>query len=140
MPRRALDAPMRTANRVLSDLLMPKTAAAVDPRAKLAAEVRDALAEMLSSRTQLLTGVAARLGMSARTLQRRLRGLDLDFSVLVDKARRQRALALIEQPDLSVKEVAREVGFEDIRAFRAAFSRWTRSTPRQFRHGRRPPP
>ncbi len=139
VPARALEAPMRTADRVLSDLLMPEIGDAPDPRAELAAEVRAVLGEILSSKTQLLTGVAARLGMSPRTLQRRLHGLDLNFAELTDQARRQRALALIADPELSVKEVARGVGFEDIRAFRAAFQRWTGATPRQFRHGRRPP-
>ena len=35
--------------------------------------------------------------------------------------------------DLSIPEVARRVGYRDLRTFERAFKRWTRLTPSQFK-------
>lgn len=77
--------------------------------------------------------VAKQLGVSTRTLKRRLADQGTTFSDLVDDQRRQRALLLIENRELSVGEVAARLGYTEIASFTRAFRRWTGQTPASFR-------
>ncbi len=104
--------------------------------ADLVRQVEDELDRTLGTNTTLLPEIAGRLGMSPRTLQRRLAEAGSDFSELLDRARRKRALAMIHSRAMSVSEVAHAIGYSDVRGFRAAFLRWTGHTPRSFRHAR----
>jgi AraC-like DNA-binding protein len=68
--------------------------------------------------------VARKLGLSARTLQRRLSEQGGSFRELVDGVR-QRELALFLETGLySMKQVARQLGFANDRALRLAVRRW----------------
>jgi len=77
--------------------------------------------------------VAARLGMSRRTLQRRLKEEDVVFKELVDTVRRRMALRYMENPALGLAEIAFLCGFSEPAAFTRAFRRWTGSAPRDYR-------
>jgi AraC-like DNA-binding protein len=79
-----------------------------------------------------LPNVARRIGMSARSLQRRLAEEGQSFAALVDDVRREEALALMRKP-LSISEIAALVGYRDDDSFRAAFVRWAGKTPREYR-------
>jgi AraC-like DNA-binding protein len=98
--------------------------------------VRSRMDEVLANGTPTLGTVARRLGMSGRTLQRRLTEERLSFSDLVDDVRKTAALGLIENPRFSVFEVAALAGYRDAQSFRAAFVRWTGMTPRDYRRAR----
>ncbi len=76
--------------------------------------------------------VARALGMSSRTLKRRLAGEDTSYSALLDQERRARAEALLTHGTLSVKEVAAALGYADTAAFTHAFTRWTGEPPSEF--------
>lgn len=80
-----------------------------------------------------LEETAARLGVSPRTLKRRLAGEGTDFSTLVDVARRERALLLLRGADRSMEEIAEQVGYSDVANFTRAFRRWTGETPAAYR-------
>lgn len=95
--------------------------------------VRTKIDEELANGTPSLAAVAKRLGMSGRTLQRRLLAEKLSFTTLVDDVRKSSALKLIENPRFSVFEIAALVGYRDSPSFRAAFARWTGTTPREYR-------
>ncbi len=77
--------------------------------------------------------IAEELGMSARTLQRRLDEEGTSVKKIVDETRHQLALTFIAQRRYSIKEVAYGLGFSDPSNFARAFKRWTGRTPRQFR-------
>ena len=49
------------------------------------------------------------------------------------EARRDRAIYLLRQSDLSIAEIAYLVGFESPPSFFRAFARWTGQTPGDFR-------
>jgi AraC-like DNA-binding protein len=98
--------------------------------------VRSKMDEVLANGTPTLGAVARRLGMSGRTLQRRLTEEGLSFSDVVDDVRKTAALGLIENPRFSVFEVAALAGYRDAQSFRAAFVRWTGVTPRDYRRAR----
>jgi len=75
--------------------------------------------------------VARLLGVSVRTLQRRLGEESTSYEAVVDGARRGVAEALLEDPRATIAEVARATGFSEPSAFSRAFKRWTRRSPRR---------
>ena len=80
-----------------------------------------------------LPAAAAALGLSSRTLQRRLALLDLSFEALTDRRRRHRAAILLADPDFRVIDVAMALGYSDNAHFTRAFHRWHGQSPVGFR-------
>lgn len=70
-------------------------------------------------------GLAKKLHMSPRTFQRRLLAAGTTHSKLLDEVRHTLALRLLDQGQLRLGEIAAELGFSDVSAFRKAFKRWT---------------
>lgn len=91
--------------------------------------IEDGLLEGLTDQAT----IARQLGASARSLQRRLSELGTSFSELLDDVRRTRALALLDQPGTSIREIAVMLGYADPRAFYRSFRRWTGHTPAEYR-------
>jgi AraC-like DNA-binding protein len=80
-----------------------------------------------------LDAAARTLGLSSRTLKRRLADEGTDFTTLLDEQRRQRALLLLRSANLSVEAVAEQVGYSDVANFTRAFRRWSGTTPTAYR-------
>ena len=76
---------------------------------------------------------AAASGFSVRTLQRKLAQQNLTYSRLMDKIRYQKAVSIMQNPDIPFIEIAYALGFKDPASFSHSFRRWTGSSPRQFR-------
>jgi AraC-like DNA-binding protein len=102
-----------------------------DPSAS--ARVRGAVVDSLPDGLPRASRIARRLGMSERTLQRRLAEEGHTFQALADGARREAAESLLVGGDHSLGEVAFLTGFSDQSAFQRAFKRWTGRTPAAFR-------
>ena len=100
-----------------------------------AQEVRDAISSLLSAGHPCLTEVAAQLGISPRTLQRRLAGMNLTHSQLLHQARVGIACQRLAQRDLQIGKIALELGFATPSSFSRAFQSWTGMSPRTFRYG-----
>jgi AraC-like DNA-binding protein len=77
--------------------------------------------------------VASALGCSRQTLYRRLKAEGLTFEQVLDDLRRRRALNLVRDAALPVKEIGYRLGFSDPAAFSRAFKRWTGKSPRALR-------
>ncbi len=77
--------------------------------------------------------MARRLGMAPRSLRRHLKAEGTSYSSLLQAARLREALRLLEQPHLSVREVASLLGYEDPANFTRAFRSWTGSPPSTYR-------
>lgn len=99
----------------------------------LGLQVRNEIAQALSEGVPTLELMAARLGMSSRTLQRRLREADLGYRDIVNDARQELAEHLLRKTDYGLSEIAFLTGFSEQSAFHRAFSRWTKQTPRSYR-------
>ena len=80
-----------------------------------------------------LETAAARMGMSPRTLRRRLADEHTRFQDVLVQARCNLAKRYLAQPKLALGEVAFLLGFSEPSAFHRAFKRWTRSTPGAWR-------
>ncbi|MFO0694667.1 MAG: AraC family transcriptional regulator [Polyangiales bacterium] len=77
--------------------------------------------------------VARRLGMSERSLRRRLKSEGASFPDLVREAMSELARRLLREPSSSIQETAYRLGFSDVSSFHRAFKRWTGTTPSEFR-------
>jgi AraC-like DNA-binding protein len=95
--------------------------------------LRQVLWSELSAGVPGLDGVGRVLGMSPRTLQRRLREEGTTFSAVLTQLRHDLALPLLGDGRLAVAEVAFLLGYEDPSAFHRAFRRWSGLSPRAFR-------
>ncbi|MEV6032987.1 AraC family transcriptional regulator ligand-binding domain-containing protein [Nonomuraea sp. NPDC052116] len=82
-----------------------------------------------------LDQVAARLAMSPRTLQRRLRDEGTSWREELESLRRRRVDRLLRETTLSVESIAARVGFTDSRALRRAIHRWYGHGPAVIRAG-----
>ena len=68
--------------------------------------------------------VADRLGLSVRTLQRKLLDEGVRYQTLIDVHRQRRATMLMQDPSLTVVQVAHQSGFSDVRALRRSLRKW----------------
>jgi AraC-like DNA-binding protein len=73
------------------------------------------------------------LGLSERTLYRKLAAQGLTFGQMVDKVREQRAIYLLDNTRMSVEVVAEALGFAETASFSRAFKRWKGTSPLAFR-------
>lgn len=105
-------------------------------RSREAAEVIESVERALRPKLDThnsIAKVARELGMSERTLRRRLAGSGSSFQAVLDGLKKNRALELLANPQMSVEQIAFAVGFTDPHNFRRAFRRWTGSTPGTLR-------
>ena len=99
----------------------------------LVERVQRVLWDQLSEGRPALQSVASALGMSARTLQRRLKEEEVSFAERLDTFRERMAGMLLARRDLAIYEVAFLLGYSDPSTFFRAFRRWKGVSPRQFR-------
>ncbi len=99
----------------------------------LRARLRDALPQ---GRVDVAR-MAVLLGVSVRTLQRRLAEIGRSFSDVVEDFRREEAARLLATPGLPLVQVPGRLGYAEQTSFTRAFRRWTGTTPGAWRSGRR---
>ena len=112
--------------------------AELDADATTAERVHAVLLESLPSGQTAMEAVARRLGMSKRTLQRRLGEEGTTFSQLLGRTREELARHYLVKTSLSCTEISFLLGFDEPSSFFRAFHEWTGRTPeavRQLRAG-----
>ena len=136
VPRDVLAIPLRAADATSSAILARtgETMLAGDAGDALG-RVRTAASAALDAGDARLELVARRLGVGARTLQRRLGGHGTSYARILDDVRREKAQRWVEQGAMSLGEIAFGLGFSEPSAFHRAFKRWTGRTPRDYRGG-----
>jgi len=73
------------------------------------------------------------IGVSPRTLQRRLEEERTSFHEVLEQLRLQKAKAMLEEPGVKLIEIAFELGYENPPSFTRAFRRWAGVTPSEYR-------
>ncbi len=102
-------------------------------RDTLRPSLENAIAPLLPHGKAQVSEIARRLGMSHRTLARRLSSEGLTFSGVLDELKSDLARRYLKEPDLTVSQIAWLLGYREVSAFTNAFKRWTGQSPRQAR-------
>jgi AraC-like DNA-binding protein len=102
-------------------------------RNTLRGELEKAMAPLLPHGKAQVGEVARQLGMSRRTLARRLASEGLTFAELLADLRIDLAKHHLRDGDLPISEIAWLLGYREASAFTHAFKRGTGETPREFR-------
>jgi AraC-like DNA-binding protein len=87
-----------------------------------------------AARVPTLSGAARQLGVSPRTLRRRLAEAGQTYRALTQHMQGERACILLRNPELTLQDVAGALGFTDTTAFYRAFKRWTGRTALDYRN------
>lgn len=103
------------------------------PRDSLIDQVRNLLADEFRGGEPSLERIAEHLGLTPRTLQRKLQELGTSYNDVLDQMRRQLAMRYLREPRMAICEVAYLLGFSESSSFHRAFKRWTGLTPKEFR-------
>ena len=99
----------------------------------LATIVRNEVTMQLGTSIPSLAEIAAILGMTEGTFQRKLRSHGLVFPDLLKAARHELALHYMDDPDMPLTEIALNLGYSELSAFSRAFRTWTGISPQRFR-------
>ncbi len=102
-------------------------------QASLVEQIRRHIYTELGNGVPSAEAIARPLGLSERSLSRRLRAEGLSYLEIVDSVRRELALVYLRNRSLKMAEVAFLLGFSELSAFYRAFRRWTGMTPAQVR-------
>jgi AraC-like DNA-binding protein len=133
--REDLAQPLTTTNpgvAVASENLVADYLARLD-RDDVVAQVKRELLGYFPAGTPTQATVARAVGLSARTLHRRLAEAGTSFEKLLDETRRELGAEYVRRTDYSVGEVAYLLGFAETSSFNRAFRRWTGKSPSEFR-------
>jgi AraC-like DNA-binding protein len=134
-PAAILDAPLASSDPKLLAIL---TRAADEleraaPRdATLTAQVKRALRGALRGDEAGIDTIAKQLGMTSRSLQRRLKDEQTSFNEVRETTRKELATRYLDEK-LSIAEISFLLGFSEPSAFFRAYKRWTGETPRASR-------
>lgn len=132
--------PLVTANAgvaVASERLAADYVARID-RDDFRWRVKRSLLGILPSGAPSQHEIARSLGVSSRTLHRRLAEAGTSFADLMDETRRELAVKYLRRNDYSVGEVAYLLGFAETSSFNRAFRRWNDQSPSEFRRAGSP--
>lgn len=137
--REDLDLSFASYNAELVEMLTPQLELASkvpSPKATASEQVRRLLRQFLSAGRPEIEAVAKDLGMSGRTLQRRIEEEGSTFRDLLSQARRELAQEYLGDPTLDLKEIVYLLGYEDAPSFYRAFRHWEGTTPALWRSRR----
>ena len=91
--------------------------------------IKDALPSGIPSIVQ----VAEHMGMSNRTLTRRLAENGVTFRDLIKATQEEESKKLLAKEGLSIADIAFQTGFSEQSAFNRAFKRWTGLSPMEYK-------
>jgi len=96
-------------------------------------KVENAMAPLLPHGRPQIEEISKRLGVSPRTLARRLASEKTNFNAVLDTLRRDLAERYLQERNVPISEVAWLLGYQEPSAFNHAFRRWTGTTPKRAR-------
>jgi len=100
---------------------------------KIVSDVEKLIKDALPSGIPSIDQVSSHVGMSNRTLTRRLSESGTTFRNLIKKTQEEISKDLLLNSSSSVGEIAFQTGFSEQSAFNRAFKRWSGQSPLEFR-------
>lgn len=101
--------------------------------ASLTARIRRFLREMPAVAWPDFGALAQQFNTSSSTLARRLSGEGQSYRSILDDLRRDLAISLLSDSEMTVMDIAAELGFAEASSFRRAFKKWTGARPNDYR-------
>lgn len=136
MPSAMLDLDNRLGDRGVCDFLtahLDEALGALPAAAPVKAEALRRLSSMLAEGTPPAALIARQMGMSERTLYRRLSAEGFAWRDVVQEAQKGLAQELLSRSDRSIAEIAFLTGFAEQSTFSRAFKRWFGQAPARYR-------
>lgn len=127
-PKRVLEYPVQSADRRLLQALIFYLDSRLVLRSEeddLVAKVRHLVSVSLGDGLPDLNHIASLMGMSGRTLQRKLADENLVFSEILEAICKSIAVEYVLHSDYSFTDIALMLGYNDLSSFSRAFKRWT---------------
>ena len=135
--RSDLELPLLTADHELYSILVEHCEIVLKRKTRnvssLVVDVERAITDRLSAGQVTQHTIAKSLGMSPRTLARKLASEETTFFRTVDDLRQSLAEGYLRYSDIALVEIAFLLGYSGLSSFNDAFKRWTGRTPGQFR-------
>src|SRR5215510_6223429 len=133
----ARELPLINADPYLNDLLLKYCEATLadkrDDTSQLRTKAENAISSLLPHGRVLVEDVARSLGMSKRTLARKLSDEGLNFTEILQQLRRDLAVRYLDDRKLHISKIAWLLGFNEVSAFTHTFKRWTGKAPSEMR-------
>ena len=135
LERHIADRPLASSNHELAttfDAILTAQLAEIS-NGDLVARCKAYLLKELTSGEPSEEELARALGLSRRTLQRKLGDLGLTYKGVLEKTRYDLALRYLDDPSKSVTDITFLLGFSEQSAFTRAFKRWSGQAPTAYR-------
>lgn len=126
--KRDLHEPFISANDAMWSYFEPeltKRLSELDVDDSVSARVRSALAGLLPGGLFSIEDVAAELGLSKRTLQRKLADENTTFQKQLNSTRETLALHYVNNTEMTANDIAYLLGYAELNSFLRAFTVWT---------------
>ena len=99
----------------------------------ISARVRSVLSELLPGGASGIEDVAEKLGLSKRTLQRKLSEENTNFKKQLNSAREALAVHYIRNTEMSIADIAYLLGYAEQNSFLRAFTIWTGKSVTEYK-------
>jgi len=116
-----------------------KRLASITASLSMTERVKGALQTLLQDGIPRKDVVARMVGMTSRTLQRRLQEEGSSYQDILNRLRHDIATGLLENTALSLEEIGHRIGFQGPRSFNRSFKLYTGTTPGDYRRSHKKP-
>ena len=97
------------------------------------ARVRSALMELMPGGAYSIEDVSAKIGLSKRTLQRKLSEENTTFQKQLNSTREMLAIHYIRNTDMTTNDIAYLLGYQELNSFLRAFTAWTGTSISEYK-------
>lgn len=136
LPLQVLDIPLKQADQTLQKLLMQQAQDLLKQlpnSTQLDERLQQAILVGLQKNNYQIDSIANQLNMSIRQLQRHLKQQMTTYQQRVQDVRQLLAMQYLQDPYLSLQEIALLLSYSEQSAFQRAFKQWMGVTPQQWR-------
>lgn len=104
------------------------------PANKITGDIEQLIIDALPSGIPGIGQISEHIGMSSRTLTRRLSENGISFREIIKQTQEKIAKDLLHNQTYTISEIAFQTGFSEQSAFSRAFKRWTGKSPLEYRN------